>query len=80
MFEVHKGRTTRKLMGRGGGVGGAKYKENIRARENKMKKNSYTPINPKNYSCYGLKKIHTRNMIYNFPNGPSLTVIKSYTF
>ena len=52
-----------------------------------MKKNSCTPINPKKYSCYGLKKIHTRNLItkknccgskiplappHNFSNGPSL--------
>ena len=29
----------------------------------KWKKNSCTPINPKKYSCYGLKKIHTRNLI-----------------
>ena len=36
--------------------GGAKYKNNIRARENYMKKNSCTPINPKKYSFYGLKK------------------------
>ena len=28
-----------------------------------MKKNSFTPISPKKYSCYGLKKIHTRNLI-----------------
>ena len=28
-----------------------------------MKKNSCTPINPKKYSCYGLKQIHTRNLI-----------------
>ena len=27
-----------------------------------MKKDSCTPINPKKYSCYGLKKIHTRNL------------------
>ena len=62
--------------------------KNIRARENEMKKNSCTPINPKKYSCYGLKKIHTRNLItkknscgskiplppapHNFSNGPSL--------
>ena len=38
------------------GGGRAKYKKNIRARENEMKKNSCTPINPKKYSCYGLKK------------------------
>ena len=50
-------------------------------------KNSCTPINPKKYSCYGLKNVHTRNLItkkhscgskiplpaYNFSNGPSLT-------
>ena len=28
-----------------------------------LKKNSRTPSNPKKYSCYGLKKIHTRNLI-----------------
>ena len=28
-----------------------------------MKKNSCTPINPKKYSCYGLKQIHTRYLI-----------------
>ena len=52
-----------------------------------QKKNSCTPINPKKYSCYGLKKIHTKNLItkknscgskiplppHNFSNGPSLT-------
>ena len=52
-----------------------------------MKKNSCTPIKPKKYSCYGLKKIHTRNLLtkknsggskiplppHNFSNGPSLT-------
>ena len=36
----------RKLIG----GGGAKYKKNIRTRENLMKKNSCTPINPKKYS------------------------------
>ena len=35
----------------GGGGRGAKYKKIIRARQNWMKKNSYTPINPKKYSC-----------------------------
>ena len=52
-----------------------------------MKKNSCKPINPKKYSCYGLKKIRARNLItkknscgskislppHNFSNGPSLT-------
>ena len=49
-----------------------------------MKKNSCTQINPKKYLCYGLKKIHTRNLItkkipaarksppHNFSDGPSL--------
>ena len=51
-----------------------------------MKKNSCKSINPKKYSCEGLKKIHTRNLItkknscsskiplppHNFSNGPSL--------
>ena len=53
-----------------------------------MKKNSCTPVNPKKYSCYGLKKFHTRNLItkkilaarkfppppptHNFSNSPSL--------
>ena len=55
-----------------------------------MKKNSCTPINPKKYSCCGLKKIHIRNLItkknscgskipllhpHNFSNGPSLTSV-----
>ena len=77
------------------GAGGGKYKKNIRARENYVKKNSCTPINPKKYSCYGLKKIHTRNLItkknscgskiplpptpHNFSNGPSLTVRSSFS-
>ena len=46
-----------------GGGGGQSTKKNIRARENCMKTNSCTPINPKKYSCYGLKNIHTRNLI-----------------
>ena len=51
-----------------------------------MKKNSCTPINPKNYSCYGLKKnsykeFDNKKKIpaalkfpspHNFSNGPSL--------
>ena len=53
-----------------------------------MKKNSCTPINPKTYSCYDLKTIHTRNLItkkipasrkfssapHNFSKGPSLII------
>ena len=66
------------LCGGGGGEGGrAKCKKKIRARENLILKNSCTPINPKKYSCKGLKKIHTRNLITkkipaleNFPPPP----------
>ena len=39
-------------------VGGrrAKYKKDIYSRKGKLnEKNLYTPINPKKYSCYGLK-------------------------
>ena len=78
-----------KLMcGVGGGAGGRRTKKY--SRKGKLnEKNSRTPINPKKYSCYGLKKIHTRNVIrkknsygskiphppppHNFSNGPSLT-------
>ena len=41
-----------------------------------MKKNSCTPINPKKYSCYSLKKIPAARKFptpHNFSNGPSLT-------
>ena len=54
-------------------------------------KNSCTAINPKKYSCYGLKQLHTRNLMtkkrflllenspppppHNFSNGPSLSSI-----
>ena len=38
------------------GGGRAKYKKQIRARENLIQKNFCTPINPKKYSCKGLKK------------------------
>ena len=36
-----------------------KYSRNGKLSE----KNSCTPINPKKYSCHGLTKIHTRNLI-----------------
>ena len=45
-----------------GGRGGRSTKKNSR-KEKLNEKNSCTPINPKKYSCYGLKKIHTRNLI-----------------
>ena len=65
--------------------GGGSTKKN--SRKGKLnEKNSCTPINPKIYSCYGLKKIDTRNLItkknscgskiphppHNFSNGLSL--------
>ena len=46
-------------------VGGrrAKYKKDMYSRKGKLnEKNLCTPINPKKNSCYGLKKIHTRNL------------------
>ena len=73
-------------MGGGGRRGGRSTKKIFAQGKIKWKKNSCTPINPKKYSCYGLKKIHTRNLItknnscgskiphphHNFSNGPSL--------
>ena len=38
------------------------------------KKKLCTPINPKKYSCYGLKKIHTRNLITKKNSCASLMV------
>ena len=50
------------LYGVGGGGGGRSTKKY--SRKGKLnEKNSCTPINPKKYSCYGLKKIHTKNLI-----------------
>ena len=43
--------------------GGAMYQKNIRTRESSMEKSSCTPIKPKKYSGYTLKKIHSRNLI-----------------
>ena len=63
-FPVVRDGPLENLWGGGGEEGGGRStKKYIRARENKMKKNSCTPINPKKYSYYGLKKIHTRNLI-----------------
>ena len=69
-------------------MGGAgEVPKKIRARENYMKKNSCTPINPKKYSCFGLKKNSYKEFDnakkflrlensppspHNFSNGPSL--------
>ena len=55
----NKGRTIRKLMEEGGG--GVRSTNNIYSRKGKLNENnSWTPINSKKYSCYGLKKIQTR--------------------
>ena len=35
-----------------------------------MKKNSRTPINPKKYSCKGLKKIHNEKKFLRLENSP----------
>ena len=54
--------------------GRAKYKKKIRARENLVKKNSCTPINPKKYSCYGQNSYKEFNNEKKFPrleNSPS---------
>ena len=47
----------------GGGVGAVKVQKKNSHKGKLNEKNSYTPINPEKYSCSGLKKIHTRNMI-----------------
>ena len=39
------------------GGGGAKYKKKYLRKGKLNEKNSFTPINPKKYSCYGLKKL-----------------------
>ena len=68
-----------------GGGGVEVQKKYSRKGELNEKKKSCTPINPKKYSRYGLKKIHTRNLItkknscglkiplhpHNVSNGPS---------
>ena len=51
MVHTAKGRTIRKLMG---GAGEVQKKNSRKGKLNE--KNSCTPINPKKYSCYGLKK------------------------
>ena len=69
-----------------GGGGGRSTKKIFAQGKIKGKKNSCTKINPKRYSCHGLKTIHTRNLITkknscgskiphpsnNFSNGPPL--------
>ena len=57
--------------------GRAKYKKNIRARENLPKKIPARQLILKQYSCHGLKQIHTRKLIrkkkfLRFENSPPL--------
>ena len=52
------------LWGWGGGAGEVQKKYSRKRKLNE--KNSCMSVNPKKYSCYGLKKIHTTN-------GPSLS-------
>ena len=59
----HEGRTIRKVIGGGGGGGCGRSTKKYSRKGKLNEKNSCTPINPKKYSCYGLKKIHTRNLI-----------------
>ena len=46
-----------------GGEGAGEVQKKYSRKGKLNEKNSCTPINPKKYSCYGLKKIHTRNLI-----------------
>ena len=70
--------------------GGRSTKKKFAQGKRKLnEKNSCTPSNPKKYSCYGLKKIHTRNLImkkipaarkfppppHKFSNCPSLSSV-----
>ena len=81
---IVKGRTIRKLIG---GGGEAKYQKKYSRKGKLNEKNSCTPINPKKYSCYGLKKNSYKEFDnakkflrlensppspHNFSNGPSL--------
>ena len=69
-----------------GGGGRAKYKKVFAQGKIKWKKNHAGQLTVQKYSCYGLKKIHTRDLItkknscgskiphppHNVSNGPSL--------
>ena len=80
-----QGRTIRKVMG---GEGGGEVPKRYSRKGKLNEKTSCTLIDSKKYSCYGLQKIHTRNLItkknscgskiapppppHNLSNGPSL--------
>ena len=72
--------------------GGRSTKKKFAQGKIKIEKNSCTPINPKKYSCKGLKKFH-KNLItkkipaarkfpspppHNFSHGPSLRIFFAY--
>ena len=59
-----KGGTSRKLLEGEGGEGGRSTKKYSRKGKLKEKKFMHA-INPKKCSCYGLKKILTRNLVTN---------------
>ena len=72
--------------GGGGGVGSCEVQKKYLRKGKLNEKNSCTPINPKKYSCFGLKKYSYKESDnekkflrlenspppHNFSNGPSL--------
>ena len=56
LIALYKGRTIKKLMGETGGGGAFEVQKKYSRKGKKQEKNSCIPINPKKYSCYGLKK------------------------
>ena len=57
LIALYKGRTIKKLMGERGGGGAFEVQKKYSRKGKKHEKNSCIPINPKKYSCYGLKKL-----------------------
>ena len=51
--------------------GGGKVQKKNSSKGKLKEKNSCTPINPKKYSCYGLKKVHTRKKFLRLENSPT---------
>ena len=66
-----KGRTIRKLMGGGEGAGEVQKKYSGKGKLNE--KNHTLQLTQKKYSCYGLKKIHTRKIFLRLENPPPPT-------
>ena len=80
--------TFRELKQTFGGGGASEVQQKIYSRKGKLnEKNSCTPINPKKYSCCGLKlkfmkefdnekkfpRLKNSPFLHNFSNGPPLT-------